>query len=207
MSTAAVALRAPSSGSDRKTAVLVGVLFLTATATFLVGSGLIVSYFSGASPRSSTLLAGVLLEVVCAVAGAGIGLAMLPLLGRHDVRLARAYAGLRITEGVTIVLVGAYMLSTKRELAHYDAFIYVFTTTAGLILSYLLYVSGLVPRLLSKLGLLGYVVLAIGIPITLMGFAELDAGWGLIFVAPGGLFELLLPVLLIIRGFSVDRSE
>lgn len=99
------------------------------------------------------------------------------------------------------------MVATKQEFAHYDAFIYVFTTTAGLIVSYLLFVSGLIPRFLAKLGLLGYAVLAIGIPITLMGVIELDRGWGLIFVTPGGLFELIVPLLLIVKGFSIPRKE
>jgi hypothetical protein len=51
------------SSGYRKTAILVGVLFLTSTATFVAGSRLITSYFSVDRPRSSTLLAGVLLEV------------------------------------------------------------------------------------------------------------------------------------------------
>jgi hypothetical protein len=106
-----------------------------------------------------------------------------------------------------MISAGVYMVATKQEFAHYDAFIYVFTTSAGLIFSYLLYVSGLIPRFLSQLGLIGYAVLASGIPVTLMGLAKLDAGWGLIFVVPGGLFELIVPLLVIVKGFSMDRNE
>ena len=68
----------------RTTAVLVGVLFLTSTVTFAVGSSLVASFFSGDSPAASTLLAGVLLEVYTGLAVAGIGLAMLPLLRRLE---------------------------------------------------------------------------------------------------------------------------
>jgi hypothetical protein len=207
MSATAVAVRTPFAGSYRKTAVLVGVLFLLATATFAVGSALITSYFSEASGQASTLLAGVLFQAIGALAGVGIGLAMLPVLRHYNVGLARGYAGLRIGEGLMMISAGVYMVTTKQEFAHYDAFIYLFTASAGLIFSYLLYVSGLIPRFLAQLGLVGYTVLAIGIPVTLIGAAQLDAGWGLIFVATGALFEFVVPLLLIVKGFSIDRKE
>jgi hypothetical protein len=207
MSATATADRKPFSGSYRKIALLVGVLFLSATATFFIGSALIVSYFSGDSPQASTLLAGVLFEGVAALAGAGIGLAMLPVLSHYNVGLARGYAALRILEGLMMISAGVYMVAMKKEFAHYDAFICLFTTSAGLIFSYLLYVSGLIPRFLAQLGLVGYTVLAIGIPVTLMGAAQLDVGWGLIFVVPGGLFELIVPLLLVVKGFSLNRNE
>lgn len=187
--------------------MLVGTLFLTATAAFSVGSSLIASHFSGDGPRASTLLAGVSLEVCAALAGAGIGIAMLPLLRRHNVRLARGYLTLRLLECLAIVSVGASMLATNRQLHDYDLLIYPFTACAGLILSYLLYTSRLVPRALSTLGILGYVVLLVGLPIALMGFADLNSGWGIGFLVPGGLFELILPLLLLAKGFSVGMPH
>jgi hypothetical protein len=190
--------------SHRRTAVLVGVLFLTSTATFSAGSSLIASHFSGERPGTSTLLVGVLLEVYTGLAVVGVGLAILPLLRPYHVRLARAYLGLRILECSAIIIVGAYMLATSRELQDDDLLIYSFTAVGGIIFSYLLYVSELVPRLLSGLGLLGYAVLLAGIPTALVGLADLDTGWGLIFLVPGGLFELILPLLLLAKGFSVD---
>jgi hypothetical protein len=202
MSATAVAVRTPLPGSYRKTAVLVGVLFLLATATFAMGGGLITSYFSEAGGQASTLLAGVLFEGISALAVAGIGLAMLPVLRHYNVGLARGYAGLRIGEALMIISAGVYMVATKNEFGHYDAFIYLFTVSGGLIFSYLLYVSGLIPRFLAALGLVGYTVLAIGIPVTLLSAVQLDAGWGLIFVLPGAVFEFVLPLLLIVKGFS-----
>jgi hypothetical protein len=203
MSATAVAVPRAFSGSHRKIAVVVGLLFLTSTTAFMIGSSLLVSYFSGDSPGFSTLLTGVLLEVYCGIAVAALAVVILPVLSAYSVRLARSYAGLRIAEFLAIVFVGAYMLATKREFPSYDAFIYVFTATGGIILSYLLYVSRLVPRLLSTLGLIGYLLLAVGIPITVLGSGHLDSGWGLSFVALGGLFELVLPLLLLVKGFSL----
>jgi hypothetical protein len=207
MSATATAVRKPFLGSYRKTAVLVGVLFLLATATFAVGSALLTSYFSGESGQSSTLAAGVLFEAVSAIAVASIGVAMWPIFRQYSAGLGRGYAALRIGEGLTIVTAGIYMLATKNELAHYDAFIYVFTASAGLIFSYLLYVSGLIPRFLAVLGLIGYISLAIGIPVSLLSDVQLDSGWGLGFVAIGAVFEFVVPLLLIFKGFSIRKSD
>jgi hypothetical protein len=207
VSATAIAVGKPFPESYRKTAVLVGVLFLLATATFAAGSSFITSYFAGAGGQASTLLAGVLLEAISAVAVAGIGVAMWPILKRYNVGLAHGYRALRIGEGLMIIAAGVYMVTTKNEFFRYDAFIYLFTASGGLIFSYLLYVSGLIPRFLALLGLVGYTVLAIGIPVTLMSTVKLDEGWGLIFVAAGAVFELVVPLLLIIKGFSVPRKE
>jgi hypothetical protein len=113
---------------------------------------------------------------------------------------------LRIAELLATGFVGGYMMARKRQFPNYDAFIYVFTATGGIILSYLLYVSGLVPRLLAQLGLVGYSLLAVGIRVILFSPVKLDAGWGMAFIMPGGLFELILPLLLIAKGFSLESG-
>jgi hypothetical protein len=56
------------------------------------------------------------------------------------------------------------------------------------------------------LGMVGYLVLLAGIPTALIGIADLDTGWGMIFLVSGGLFELILPLLLLVKGFSVDSA-
>jgi hypothetical protein len=207
MGATASAVRKPLSGPYRKTAVLVGVLFLSATATFAIGSALLTSYFSGESGQTSTLATGVLFEAISAIAVAAIGVVMWPIFRRYSAGLGGGYAALRIGEGLMIISAGIYMLTTKNDFAHYDAFIYVFTASAGLIFSYLLYVSGLIPRFLAVLGLIGYISLAIGIPVSLLGDVQLDAGWGLIFVLPGAVFEFVVPLLLIVKGFSFAGKE
>jgi hypothetical protein len=207
MGATAAAARGPLPGSYRKTAVLVGVLFLLATATFAIGSALLTSYFSGESAETATLLRGVLFEAGSAVAVAVIGVAVWPVLKHYNTTLAGGYAGLRIAEALMIISAGVYMLSTKQEFARYDAFIYVFTASAGLTFSYLLYVSRLIPRFLAVLGLVGYICLAVGIPVSLLGDVQLDAGWGLILVAPGAVFEFVVPLYLIFKGFRIRPDE
>jgi hypothetical protein len=205
--TAATARGRIDERSTRKVAILVGALFLTSTATFVVGNSLITSYFAGPHPATSTLAAGVLLEVYTGLAVAGIGLAMLPLLTHSGRRLARAYLALRVLECLAIFAVGAFMLATHHRLQNYVLLIYFFTASGGLIFSYLLYVSELIPRVLSGLGIIGYAVLLLGIPTALLGLADLNAGWGVAFYVPGGLFELILPVWLFAKGFQATRGR
>jgi hypothetical protein len=40
-----------------------------------------------------------------------------------------------------------------------------------------------------------------------MSTIQLDEGWGLIFVAAGAVFEFVVPLLLIIKGFSTRKEE
>ena len=82
---------------------------------------------------------------------------------------------------------------------------YALSAVAGLVLTPVLLTSRLVPRSLSVLGIAGYALLLAGVVCDLLGIA--DIGWhvspaGIVFLAPGGLFELLFPLLLIVRGFS-----
>ena len=66
--------------SNKKTAVIVGILFLVATATFMTGSILIQSYFDSVNPDKILLITGILLEILCGFAVVGIGILMFPIL-------------------------------------------------------------------------------------------------------------------------------
>ncbi|MEV8021373.1 hypothetical protein AB0O76_34595 [Streptomyces sp. NPDC086554] len=52
---------------------------------------------------------------------------------------------------------------------------------------------------------MGYTALLIGVLSDVTGIADLDSNAGIAFLAPGGLFELILPLVLIFRGFRSDR--
>ena len=82
------------------------------------------------------------------------------------------------------------------------------TGLGGIIFTYLLFVSRLVPRAVALLGLVGYVSLTIGVPLDLLGVLDMGQGAGLLLVVPGGLFELVfLPVWLITKGFNAPSSS
>ncbi|MGH3448451.1 MAG: DUF4386 family protein [Nocardioidaceae bacterium] len=62
--------------------------------------------------------------------------------------------------------------------------------------------AGLVPKPLAMLGLVGYVVLAAGEALGVLGY-----GFGQVHYAPGGVFEVALGVLLIVKGFPAGQSR
>jgi hypothetical protein len=87
-------------------------------------------------------------------------------------------------------------------------FVYIFNGVAGLMLSYMLLRTRLVPRALSVLGLVGYAALFLAAVLDTLGFIDTAAGAGVVALVPGGLFELVLPIWLFVRGFRpIDSSR
>ena len=84
--------------------------------------------------------------------------------------------------------------------------VYLYTAIGGLMLSYMLLRTRLIPRGLSVLGLIGYAALLLASMLDMLGIIDLVAGVGLVWLVPGGLFELLLPIWLFARGFNVTSS-
>jgi hypothetical protein len=80
--------------------------------------------------------------------------------------------------------------------------LYLVTSVGGTILAVLLLRSHLVPRPLAVLALIGYPVLFVGCVLDMFGATDVTAGSGLLAIAPGGVFELILPIWLLAKGFS-----
>ncbi len=188
--------------SQRKIAGLAGFLFIFCTITFVIGNALIKSYFSGHPSGDGTLVVGVLMEALTGFAGAGIGVAMCAILRPRGPRLSTAYLVLRALECCALVAVGAYFVVSRTAWQDYDVFVYAFTGTAGLVLSFLLLRSRLVARWLCMLGIVGYAALLIGAAGNALSMTDIHSGAGVLFLAPGGLFELVLPLVLIFKGLQ-----
>jgi len=185
----------------RRTAVVVGALFVLQLLTFAVGSNLIEEYLRGEASRQ-TLTIGVMLEMCSGIAVVGIGLLMYQVLKEVDRTWAVGYPIARSVEfGVSAVL-ATYLLTQLEEFPNHLLWVYLPTALGGLILNYLFFVSGLVPRGIAILGLLGYGLLLLTVPLDLLSVIDVEKGAGLVLLAPGGLYELLvLPAWLIARGF------
>lgn len=80
--------------------------------------------------------------------------------------------------------------------------IYLVTTAAGMCMSALLYRSRLIPRWIAILGVIGYPVLLAGCALDVFGLVDVTQGVGLVALVPGGVFELILPIWLIVKGFA-----
>ncbi len=194
---------ATSSNPDsRRIAVFLGLMFLTATATFTTGDALVVDALGpgGATSGSLHLTAGVSLQAINALAVVGIGAGFVPVLSPFHRGLAVGHLTVRVLECLVIIGIGAHMLA-EHSLVNYEPIIYLFTGTAGLMFTYVLLRSGLVATWLARLGLIGYVAILAALPIELLSIASLGTFPGMLLYVPGGLFELMLPILLITRGF------
>jgi hypothetical protein len=192
--------------SRRRTAIAVGVLFVVQMITAMFGTSLIQAFVDGNSDRVP-LTVGVLLMMCAGLAVVGIGLLMYPVLRDVNPRLAKWYPIMRITECLVSAVCGVYLLACLQVVPNHLLWVYVPTGLGGIILTYLLFTSRLVPRAIALLGLVGYVSLTIGVPLDLLGVLDMGSGAGLLLVVPGGLFELVfLPLWLITKGFSAQRS-
>ena len=93
--------------ANRKTATLVGALFLIAMVSSLLGGiGFIEpilsapDYLAAISENEAQLVIGVLLELLNGLAVLGIGVLMFPILKRYSECIAAGYLGFRIVESV-----------------------------------------------------------------------------------------------------------
>ena len=217
----------------RSTAVLVGALFLISTATFILSNALITpllgsdNILGAIAGNSQRMIAATLIGLIEGVATVGIALALYPILKRQHPALALGYAGMRIAElaiaavglglgGLLLVtLSGTAANGASSEfgtvlvgLRHWTImFVYVYTAVGGVMLSYMLLKTRLVPRGFSVLGLIGYPVLLLAAVLDMLGVVDTVGGLGLVGLIPGGLFELVLPIWLIARGFNLTGID
>jgi hypothetical protein len=102
---------------ERKTAIVVGVLFITATVTAILTSVLLGStldvpnYLTTIAANEIRVVAVVILELMCAVSVLGIGVMMFPVLKKHRERGALGYVGIRLIEAVFIIIASLGLLS------------------------------------------------------------------------------------------------
>lgn len=191
----------------RRIAVIVGALFILQIVTFAVGASLIETYLSGEAAKP-TLVIGVLLEMCSGVAIVAIGLMMYRVLRVVNPRWALGYPVMRVTEFTVSALVAWYLLTQLEQFPNHLLWIYLPTGIGGLILNYLFFVSGLVPRAIAVLGLIGYALLSLTVPLDLVGAIDVESGAGLLMLAPGGLYEfLVLPIWLFARGFRTPYAS
>lgn len=102
--------------SYRKTAILVGILFITATAASIVGSLIILdpilsapNYLVTVSENEMQVIAGVLIDGINSLAVVGIAVLMFPVLKKQHENAAQGYVGFRILESA-ILLIGSISL-------------------------------------------------------------------------------------------------
>jgi hypothetical protein len=191
--------------SNRKIAVIVGILFFVQMITFMIGSALIQSFLDGNASRI-TLTLGVGLEMCSGLAVVAIGLLMYRVLKVANKKLALGYPVFRIIEFAVSTICGIYLLNKLQVVPNYQLLIYIPTALGGLILAYLLFVSRLVPRPIAAIGIIGYALLFLGVLVDLPSSVDMNHMPGLLFLIPGSLFEFILfPIWSIAKGFKMPQ--
>ncbi len=214
--------------SFRRNAIIVGILFLAAFGTYGPGNGIIDSmtntpdYLTNISANTTQALIGMFLMLINSAVVISIGVLLLPILKQHNKTIAFGYLSFRIIEGI-ILIIGVISLllliplsqeyiNAANPFACYfetlgtlaikgNFFAYqiamLFLSLGSLPFCYLLYQSNLIPRFLSVWGIVGYAVFMAGCILEIFGF-----GIGEYLSIPGGLFEIVFAVFLIVKGFN-----
>jgi len=220
--------------SYRKTAIIVGALFITATVAYSLSAILLDPFVGGSdyltsiSENKNQVTIGALLVLIDCVAVAGIGIAIYPILKKHNETLALGYAGARIAESVlfsvkviTILTLvplsqefvkagasdGPYYqtLGTLLLAAGDKAFLLGFGlafTISALMLNYVLYRSKFVPRWLSGWGFIGAVLLWVYYLLQ-----PLNTGLVEILHYPIAVQEMVFAIWLITKGFNLSAIK
>ncbi len=218
--------------SNRTTAKVIGALFLSGFLAYGIGSGLVQSVVGGSDILSTvtahrnTLIIGALLMLLNIAVDVGKGVLFFPILDRHSRRTALAYLATMIVE-VTVLAVGVLCLLMIVPLAKQSAdagpasagwatalgSLAVKSNTMAyqvaemalgvgcIFLCLLLFQTRLIPRFLSVLGLVGYPILIAGSIAEIFGIHI-----GLVLSIPGGLFEVVLAIWLLSKGFQPERG-
>lgn len=220
--------------SNRKTAIVVGILFLIATVILIIGGIFSLSiyeadYLTAVSANENQVVLGVLLEIMAAAAIVGIPIAMFPILKKYNEGLALGYVGTRIFEGLTLflntIILLAILALSKEFVAAGTPDVSYFQTSGTLLLSlrdtigilvdfpfpigavmfnYMLYKTKLTPRWLAVLGIVGGALWLATAPLRMFGFNP-EAMEFLAF--PIAAQEMILAILLIVKGFSSETTS
>ena len=219
---------------DQKRAHWFGVLFLITFVTSIPALLLYetvlrhpVSYIAGAGHDKQVLL-GALLELLLIISNIGTAVVIFPILRRQNEELALGYVTARLVE-CTFILVGILcmlgIITLRNQVAGPSEGTVAYTLAAikdwtfllgpgwvvgwgnGLILGYLMYTSGLVPRRATWLGLIGGPLIIVSGTVIMFGgnnpshaLHSLQA----IVTIPEFLWELFLGIYCTIWGFRRD---
>ena len=211
---------------------------IAAKALFVSGVGGSFSQlsFTPGGINETSVYAGLILEFLLIVTGIGTAVVLYPIVKRQSEGLAIGYVTARVVE-CTFILVGlmsiASLLSVNEALvgasgaeasalaaqggslvATYDwAFLFgpglVVGFGNGLILGYLMYKSGLVPRRMAMLGLIGGPMLILSFGLILFGVYENGSGPAFLLALPEIAWEASLGIYCAWKGFrssSITKS-
>ena len=205
------------------------VTFVTSIAAQLVlyTDVLEAGYITGAGGDNRVFL-GALLEMILIIANVGTAIALFSILRRQHEGLALGFVTARVIESVFIAIGLLSLLAVvtlRQDLAgtgadagaldavgralvavHDWSFLFgpgfIVGVGNGLILGYLMYRSGLVPRPMAMLGLIAGPILCLAAVAVLFDVFEAGSAWQALATAPEFVWELGLGIYLVVKGFK-----
>ncbi len=181
-------------------------------------------YIVGAGADTRVAI-GAFLEMILIIANIGTAVVLFPILKRQNEPLALGYVAARVMESVFIAVGilslmavvtlrqdvgaagGASLVIAGRSLVavHDWTFLlgpgWVVGVGNGLILGYLMYRSGLVPRRMTWLGLIGGPLIILSGTLVLLNVIEPGSTAQSIATIPEFFWELSLGIYLVVKGF------
>jgi Domain of unknown function (DUF4386) len=226
------AVRGPAiDPSDRRAARIAGVLFVLTFVTAIAARILFdpvrndADYIVGAGADTRVFL-GATLELLLIITNIGTAVVLFPILRRQNEVLALGYVTARLVE-CTFIAIGLFSLlavvTLRQDAAGADpdslvlagqslVAIYDWTFLLGpgfmagvgngLLLGYLMYRSGLVPRRMAMLGLVGGPLLFTSGILILFGAFDAGGAAQAIMSLPEIAWEASLGIYLIVKGFK-----
>jgi len=227
------ATKRPAMDSMRKTALVAGALYLLTfiaigTLTLYMPVLKDPAYILS-SGGDAGLRWGALIEVIVALAGIGTAITLYPVVRRQNETFALGFVTSRVIEGAMILTgvvsllslaslhqVGAaagadstaLLTSGASFVGTYNAAFLIGQTlmpaTNAVLLGSLMYRSGLVPRIIPTLGLIGGPLMISSVIGQIIGINEQISVWSAIALLPIFVWELSLGLWLVFKGFKAS---
>src|SRR5215213_3058783 len=181
-------------------------------------------YITGAGPDPTASVAlGATLELLLIIANVGTAVVPYPVFKRYSEGLALGYVAARLVEAmfiaIGIVSLLTFLFMRQEATAGTDpalgeAFVAIYDrafligpgffagVANGMILGYLMYRSGLVPRGMAMLGLIGGPLVAISGIAVMFNITERGSALQGVATIPEAAWELSFGIYLIVKGFK-----
>jgi hypothetical protein len=217
---------------NRKTAIIVGILFIIALVLDIIGRGIYEPILNAsdflviAYPIKVQLIIGILLEFICAPAIVLIPILLFPILKKYNESIALGYVGFRFLEGILFIfmvinslslisLSQEYLNSRTGDASYFQTLgnsiqakndwatlIYIIVFTLGALMFYHLLYQS---KIIPRfISVWGFIAAALLLTGALLGMLDLiPLSKVMIFFGPPiALNEITLAVWLIARGFN-----
>jgi len=185
------------------------------------------------SGHDTQITLGAFLEILTAICNIGTAVALYPVARRYRHRVALGYVATRIVES-TIIVTGIIsvlsVLTLRQQFAATGTDAQTLTVAGqtlvafhdwtfllgpgfcagignGLLLGYLMYVSGLLPKRVARLGLIGGSLAFLAATGALFGVYDRQSTPQMLLTVPEVIWELTFGIYLIAKGFTTSPTR